>query len=57
MFWYEESKSATTVQRNFRTKYAKDPLSRPTIYEWHSFFVETGCSVKHKNILRSSKHI
>ncbi|KAG8268281.1 hypothetical protein J6590_030659 [Homalodisca vitripennis] len=48
VFWFEESKSATTVQRNFRTKYAKDPPSRPTIYEWHSCFVETGCSVKHK---------
>ncbi|KAG8285316.1 hypothetical protein J6590_082730 [Homalodisca vitripennis] len=37
---------------NFRyaviTKYAKYPPSRPTIYEWHSCFVETGCSVKHK---------
>ncbi|KAG8264715.1 hypothetical protein J6590_004732 [Homalodisca vitripennis] len=42
VFWFEESKSATTVQRNFRTKYAKDPPSRPTIYEWHSCFVETG---------------
>lgn len=48
VFWFEESKSATTVQRNFRTKYAKNPPCRPTIYEWHKCFVETGCSVKHK---------
>ncbi|KAG8316891.1 hypothetical protein J6590_038631 [Homalodisca vitripennis] len=44
VFWFEESKSATTVKRNFRTKYAKDPPSRPTIYETHSCFVETGTS-------------
>ena len=48
VFWFEDSKSATTVQRNFRTKYAKDPPSRPTIYEWHKCFVETGCSAKHR---------
>ncbi|KAG8334925.1 hypothetical protein J6590_079841 [Homalodisca vitripennis] len=33
VFWFDESKSATTFQRNFLTKYAKFPLSRPTIYE------------------------
>ena len=47
VFWFEESKSATTVQRNLCTKYTKDPPSRPKIYEWHKCFVETGCSVKH----------
>lgn len=47
VFWFEESKSATTVQRKFRTEYVRDPPSRPTIYEWHKCFLETGCSVRH----------
>ena len=32
VFWFEETKSATQVQRNFRTKYRKEPPSRPTLY-------------------------
>jgi transposase len=47
VFWFEETKSATQVQREFRTQYRKDPPSRPTIYSWHKTFVETGCSVRH----------
>ncbi|KDR17427.1 CUG-BP- and ETR-3-like factor 2 [Zootermopsis nevadensis] len=43
VLWFEETKSATMVQRNFRTQYGKDPPSRPTIYSWHKNFVETGC--------------
>jgi len=35
VFWFDESKSATTVQRNFRTKNTKDSPSEPTLYEWH----------------------
>lgn len=42
VFWFEEvTKLATKVQSNFRTKYAKGPLSRPTIYEWHRCLVYT----------------
>ena len=47
VFWFEETKSATQVQRKFRTKYRKEPPSRPTIYSWHTNFVQTGCSVRH----------
>jgi transposase len=47
VFWFEETKSATQVQRKFRAQYSKEPPSRPTIYSWHKNFVETGCSVLH----------
>lgn len=47
VFLFEETKSATVVQRRFRTQYGKDPPSRPTIYSWHQTFVRTGCSVSH----------
>jgi transposase len=47
VFWFEETTSATQVQRKFRTQYRKEPPSRPTIYSWHKNFVETGCSVRH----------
>ena len=47
VFWFEETKSATQVQRKFRTKYRKEPPNRPTIYSWHTNFVQTGCSVRH----------
>jgi hypothetical protein len=39
VFWFEETKSATQVQRKFRTQYRKEPPSRPTIYSWHNHFV------------------
>lgn len=29
---FEETKSATNLQRKFRTQYRKQPPSRPTIY-------------------------
>jgi len=47
VFWFEETKSVTQVQRNFRTKYRKEPPSRPKLYSWHTNFVQTGCSVRH----------
>jgi hypothetical protein len=43
VFWFEDTKSATQVQRKFRTNYR----SGPTSYSWHKNFVETGCSVHH----------
>ena len=47
VLWYENSQSATTVQRNFRTHYHKRPPTRPTIYSWHRNFIASGCSVTH----------
>ncbi|PNF26049.1 hypothetical protein B7P43_G06405 [Cryptotermes secundus] len=47
VFWFEETKYATHVQRKFCTQYRKEPPSRPTIYSWHKNFVQTGCSVCH----------
>ncbi|PNF31024.1 hypothetical protein B7P43_G18027 [Cryptotermes secundus] len=47
VFWFEETKSATQVQRKFHTQYRKEPPSRPTIYSWHKNFVQTGCSACH----------
>ena len=35
-------KSDTQSQRNYRTKYGKDPPSRPSIRAWHKKFMETG---------------
>jgi transposase len=46
VFWFEETKSATHVERQFRTQHLKEPPSRPTVYSWHNRFVETGCSVR-----------
>jgi hypothetical protein len=39
VFWSEETKSATQVERKFRIQYRKEPPSRPTIYSWHKNFV------------------
>jgi hypothetical protein len=47
VFWFEEMKSATQVQKKIHTQYRKKPSSRPTIYSWHKNFVETGYSVLH----------
>ena len=40
--WFIETKSDVQTQRNYRTKYGKDPPSRPSIREWHKKFMETG---------------
>jgi hypothetical protein len=47
VFWLEETKSATQVQRKFCTQYRMEPPSRPKIYLRHKIFVESGCSVHH----------
>jgi hypothetical protein len=44
VFWFEETTSATQVQRKFCTQYHKEPPNRPTIYSWHDNFVEPRCS-------------
>lgn len=40
--WFIEFKSATQVQRKFRTTYNRRPPSRPTIYEGQEKFMTTG---------------
>ena len=40
--WFIETKLDTQTQRNYRTKYGRDPLSRPSIRAWHKKFMETG---------------
>ncbi|PSN36864.1 hypothetical protein C0J52_16780 [Blattella germanica] len=40
---FDKSKSATDVQRKFRTKFNKEAPSRKSIYAWHDKFVTTGC--------------
>ena len=45
---YHTTKSAVTVQRAFRAKYAKDPPTEKTIRAWYKQFSETGCLCKQK---------
>ena len=40
--WFIETKSDVQIQRNYRSKYGRDPLSRPSIRLWHKKFMETG---------------
>lgn len=40
--WFIEAKLDLQTQRNFRTKYGRDPPSRPSIRAWHNKFMETG---------------
>ena len=40
--WFIETKSDVQTQRKYRTKYRRDPPSRPSIYRWHKKFIETG---------------
>jgi transposase len=46
---YHTSKSVVTVQRAFRAKYAKEPLTDKTIRAWCKQFTETGCLCKQKS--------
>jgi hypothetical protein len=41
-----------TVQRAFRAKYAKDPLTDKTIRAWYKQITETGCLCKQKSSCR-----
>jgi hypothetical protein len=45
---YHTSKSAVTVQRAFRSKYAKDPTADNAIRAWPTQFTVTGCLCKQK---------
>ena len=40
--WFIETKSDVQTQRNYRSKYGRDPLSHPSIHLWHKKFMETG---------------
>ena len=40
--WFIETKSVVQTQRNYRSKYGRDPPSRPSIRLWHKKFMETG---------------
>ena len=40
--WFIETKLDVQTQQKYRTKYGKDPPSRPSIYQWHKKFIETG---------------
>ena len=43
--WFIETKCAdpdVQTQRNYRSKYERDPPSRPSIRLWHKKFMETG---------------
>jgi transposase len=46
---YAQCKSVTTVQRNFRRRFGKDPPTRKSIYNWHRKFETTGCLCKGKS--------
>lgn len=51
---YEKMRSATVVQRQFRTHFRKDPPNRVSIYEWYSKFSTTGCLNEGKSAVRPS---
>ena len=40
--WFIETKSDVQTQGNYRSKYGRDPPSRPSIRLWHKKFMETG---------------
>ena len=40
--WFIETKSDVQTQRNYRSKYGKDPPSCPSIRLWQKKFMETG---------------
>ena len=40
--WFIETKSDVQTQRNYKSKYGRDPPSRPSIRLWHKKFMETG---------------
>ena len=42
VFWFIKTKSNVQTQRNYTSKYGRDPSSRPSIRLWHKKFMETG---------------
>ena len=55
--WFIETKSNFYTQGNYRSKYGRDPPSRPSIRLWHKKFMETGTviDVKRSKRPRTSK--
>jgi hypothetical protein len=51
---FHSTKSAITVQREFRRKFEKDPPTANSIRKWHQKFVVTGCICKGKSSGRPS---
>jgi len=51
---FHESRSVTIVQRQFRTKFEKQPPSDNSIRRWYAQFQETGCVCKRKSTGRPS---
>lgn len=49
VLWFNESKSATQVQRTFRNVYHQDPPTRQSIYRWMKQFKDTGSVAKKKS--------
>ena len=47
---FQECRSVTIVQRQFRTKFGKEPPSDNSIRRWYAQFQETGCVSKRKTI-------
>ena len=53
--WFVETKSDVQTQRNYRSKYGRDPPSRPSIRLWDKKFMETRTnSLEECFILRNS---
>ena len=40
--WFIETKPDVQTQRKYKTKYGRDPRSRPSIYRWRKKLIETG---------------
>jgi len=51
---FHECRSVTIVQRQFHTKFGKQPPSDNTIRRWCAQYQETGCVCKRKNTGRPS---
>ena len=52
--WFIETRFELQVQRNFRTRYGRNPPSRTSIREWYKRFKETGSCQKQKSTGRPS---
>ena len=40
--WFIKTKSEVQTQRNYKSKYGRDPPSHPSIRLWYKKFMETG---------------
>ena len=44
--WFIETKSDVQTQRNYRSKYGRDPSSPPSIRLWHNLWRQGQCSIQ-----------